>query len=186
VAITAYSTVRIGNVVQVTAVSDLGGTIYYHWYEDGTWLASGRVPTRAFRLPSGEQARIEAIDTNDDDFDPIADAPDGWPARRTLFWLRDPARGDVDAYLVEQQKDGGDWETVAAVPHVAGQWSYTLLSDRLDDLAEYAWRVTPMDRAGNPGTPVELAAEKIVRTPDAPSFGIAFDPNTTKVTFSAD
>ncbi len=182
--ITSYQTTRLGNVTTVTVTSDLSGTVYYHWYIDGAYVASTSVPMRAFHLADGDQVRIEVIDTNDPAFDPIAGAPTGWPARRTIWWVRS-VDADVEQYRVEQKKDAGDWSAVATVFAVDGQWSYRLLSDRLCDLADYTWRVVPVDAAGNDGTPIEIGPETIVRTPDAPNFAISFDENTTKVTFSS-
>ena len=182
--ITAYSQVRIGNVTRVTVTSDLSAPIYYHWYLNGSWSGVTTGPGKSFHLGDGDQARIEAIDTNDPAYDGIANAPDGWPARRTIWWCRS-VDSDVVRYRVEQQKDGGDWSTLGTVQAVAGQWPYSLLTGRLDDLATYAWRVYPVDAAGNDGTALTLDSEKIVRTPDGPDFAIAFDDGTTKVTFSA-
>ncbi len=171
-------------MTEVSVTSDLAGTIFYHWYIDGTWIASTNSAVYAFRLPAGDEARIEAIDTNDAAFDPIANAPAGWPARKTLFWTAS-IFASIDRYRVDQQQDGGDWATIGYVDHIQGQWCYSLVTDRLVDLAEYAWRIYPVDVDGNAGTHVELAAEKIVRIPDGPDFEISFDAGTTKVTISA-
>ena len=86
-------------------------------------------------------------------------------------------------YRVEQKLGAGDWETLRIVPQVADQWAYSLLTDRLDDLSSYTWRVIPVDAAGNDGTAITIGAELIVRTPDAPDFTATFDSGTTKVTF---
>ncbi len=77
------------------------------------------------------------------------------------------------------------WETIGIVPHDEAQWVYSLLSPRLDDLADAEFRVVPVDKAGNDGTALALSAERIVRTPDAPDFTATFDSGTTKITFAA-
>ena len=87
-------------------------------------------------------------------------------------------------YRVEQQQDGGDWEQIALVFAETRRWDYTTMTDRLDDLSDYAWRVVPVDAAGNDGTAITLTAETIVRTPDAPRVSVTFDPGTTKITIS--
>ena len=164
-------------------MSGLGGTVYYHWYVDGCFIAAGTSNSRTFFLARDDQVRIDIQDTNDADYDSIANAPTDDPARRSLWWCRSLAT-DIDHYRVEQKKGAGAWETIGIVHHVADRWSYELLSPRLDDLADYTWRMVPVDAAGNDGTTIEFGPERIVRRPDAPDFGVAFDDATTKVTFS--
>lgn len=174
---------RVGNVTTVTVVSDLGGSIYYHWYRDGCFVRCTQVPHHDFAIEAGDQARIECIDSNDANFDPIANAPDAYPARRTISWLRSLAT-DIDHYRVEQNRASGGWTLIRRVPHDPGVWQYRVLTPRLDDLTDYQWRIVPVDAAGNEGTAETVDAETIVRTPDAPDFTISFDPDTTRVTFA--
>lgn len=181
--ITAISQVRNGDTTTLTATSDLVGDVFWHWYLDGAWVGRTTSGVRSFQLPAGEQVRVDVQDTTDDAYDPIANAPAGYPARRALWWTRSPA-DDVASYLVEQQQNGGAWTTAGTVWAVDDQWSYQFLTERLDDLSTYAWRVTAYDVAGNAGTALALGAEKIVRTPDAPDFDVAFDDDTQLVTFS--
>lgn len=183
--ITSTTAVRVENVTTITVVSDLAGsgTVYYHWYQDGAWLGRTTSPTRSIYLDAEAQARIEVIDTVDPDFDGAAAAPAGYPAVRTLWWTASLAT-DIDHYRVEQQEGaGGDWESIGVVHHVAGQWTYRQLSPRLTDLTEYTWRIVPVDRAGNDGTPTTIGPELVVRTPDAPDFDATFDPETLCVSF---
>lgn len=183
--ITGESQTRSGNTTFVTVVSSLSGTIYYHWYIDKSYVGMTTAPTRAFVLLAGDQVVIDCIDTNDADFDPITDGPSGFPcsARRSIVFYRSLAT-DIDKYRVESRKNAGSWTAIGTVADDPRRWEYTLLSPRLDDLAAYEFRVVPIDQAGNDGTPVALASEKIVRTPDAPTFSLAFDAGTTKVTIS--
>jgi len=186
-AITSYSQQRIGWVTVVTVTSDLtppgGAMVRYYWYMDGAYVATTVAPERAFSLVPGEQVRIEVIDSWDLNFDPVANAPVGWPARRAIWWCRSSDE-DVDHYRVEQKKGSGDWEVLGSVA-AAGRWSYSYLSTQLDDLATYRWQVVPVDAAGNDGTAIEIGPEKIVRTPDAPDFTATYDSGTEKVTFAA-
>lgn len=183
-AITSYSQTRIGTTTLVTVVSDLAGTIYYHWYLDGAYIASTGRPSYGFVLEAGDRVRIEVVDTNNPAFDPVANPPAGWPARRSIFWIRSITT-DVDHYRVEQKKGAGAWTSVGIVFQSGVAWSHSVLSARLDDLADYEWRVMPVDAAGNDGTAIALDAETIVRTPDAPDFTVTFDEPTKKVTFAA-
>lgn len=183
--ITDYSTIRTGSITTVVATSDLAGTVYFHWYLDGVWLGVTQSNRRDFHIDVAEQARVEVVDTNDVAFDYVAGAPAGWPARRLVAWVRSLA-DDVATYRVEQQRDGGDWETVGIVPHDPTQWDCFLLTERLDDLTDYAFRVIPVDEAGNDGAAVTLSNERIVRSPDSPDFQIGYDAGTDKITFAED
>jgi hypothetical protein len=179
--ITNVERTQIGNMTTVTVTSDLEPPVYYHWYEDGQWVGRTTTPSHTVFVPAGGQRRLDVVDTTDPDYDPAAGEP-GFPSRRTVHWIRS-LDADVIRYRVEVQVDGGDWETAATVPAVSGQWAYTWLSDVLVDCAEYAWRVIPIDAAGNDGTPIAIDAELIVRHPDAPDYTVAFDPEDYKVTF---
>ena len=184
--ITDYQVTRFAEISLVTVTSDLGGTIYYHWYQDGKHVDATAWPFRAFWLPVGDSSRIEVVDTAEADFDWQAGAPDGYPARRTLWWTSaewPDLEDDLDYYRVDQKTDG-DWEAIGTVHQSRFRWDYSLLTERLDDLTEHTWRIVPVDRAGNDGDPLEVGPEMVVRTPDAPRFEIAFDEGTTKVTFS--
>lgn len=170
--ITAYTAVPIEDAVRVEVTSDLAGTVRYHWYADGMYQGMTYEPWRLFRPEEGEQLRVEVLDTTDEDFDPLTNAPAGYPARRTLWWVRS-LDADVEYYRIDQQQDGGAWAEVATVDAVAGQWDYQWTTARLDDLSDYAWRIVPVDAAGNDGTALAIAAERIVRTPDAPDFTLS-------------
>ena len=182
--ITSTTATRIDELVQVAVVSDLTGTVYYHWYVDGVWRGMTSTPTHTIYVGSDAQARIDVVDTNDADFDYLAGNPSPYPAARRLWWIRSLA-GDVDHYRIEQQIDGGDWTALAAVPRRGEQWHYEYTTGRLTDLTAYVWRVVPVDEAGNDGTAVTLDAETIVRVPDAPEFTATFDPDTETVAFAA-
>lgn len=170
--ITSYLTTRIADVTVVRVTSDLAGTVYYHWYAEGEYLGRTTDPERAFQLAENEQLRVEVLDTTDADYDTVANAPAGYPARRTLAWLRSI---DADAawYRVDQQQDSGDWTEIARVPAEAGRWEYRLETDRLEDLATYTWRIVPLDTAGNEGTAVTIGPERVVRRPDAPAVALS-------------
>jgi hypothetical protein len=182
-AITSYAQVRNGTETTITVVSDLVGTVYYHWYVDGALLASTTAPTWSILLEPGEQVRIEVLDTLDPDFDALAAAPIGYPSRRSLYWLRS-IDADVVKYRVEQQQDAGAWSTIGTVPATVDAWTYSFLTPQLADMAEYTWRIIPVDAAGNDGTPVVIGPESFVRLPDAPDFAADFDPLTERVTFA--
>jgi hypothetical protein len=169
-------------VTTVTVVSDLTGLIYFHWYIDGAYVAVTTTPQWSVTLPEGSQARIACQDTNDDDYDPIANAPAGYPATRSLVWVRS-VDDDVREYLIEESEDGGEWTEIGTVPHT-GAWTYSFETGRLTDLLDYQWRVKPIDAAGNVGASLTVAVEHIVRSPDAPDFTATFDSGTKRVAFA--
>jgi hypothetical protein len=156
--ITAISQVRDGSTTLVTAESDLADTIYYHWYSDGSYLGFSTSPTRSFLLIPGDQAHVDVVDTNDPDFDPLADPPTGYPPSRALEWVRstDPI---VASYRIEQQANGGSWTAIGTVAHDPSKWLYTFLATDLSDLTTYAWRIVPVSNAGNDGTAISVTAE---------------------------
>jgi len=174
---------RSGTTTLVTVVSSLTGTVYYHWYMDGAYLGFTTTPSRSFTVERDEQVSIDVLDTNDVDFDPVANAPAGYPARRTLVWTRS-VDASVYQYRIEQRQDGGAWETLGYALDDASKWLFRYLTPRLDDLSEYEWRVIPMDLPGNDGTAISLGVERIVRTPDAPEFTATFDEGSTEVLFA--
>jgi len=183
--ITALAVTERAGVSWVEAASDLAADpVFYHWYLDGLWQGAGVSQRRAFFLPPGDQAAVTCLDTHDGAFDGPAHAPPGYPPRRRLWWCRS-RDASVRFYRVDQQADGGDWTAVGRVPADPARWSHEFTTPRLADLTDYAWRVIPIDAAGNDGTPVALDAERIVRTPDAPDWTVAFDDDTQKVTIIA-
>jgi hypothetical protein len=184
VSVTNISQAIAGNVIVLSATSDLGGTVYFFWYLNGAFIGMTTGSSQTIALGPGDQGRIDALDSNDPDFDFVANAPAGYPARRTLVFVRS-LDADVDRYKIEQQQNGGSWALLGYVPQDDSKWNYEVLSPRLADLTTYAWRVTPIDIAGNTGTPATIAAEYIVRTPDAPDFSASFNPATSKVTFAS-
>lgn len=151
---------------------------------DGAYIATTLTPIKSFRLEAGDQVRIDVLDTNAPNFDVIANAPAGYSARRSVWWVR-ALDADVDYYRVEEREAPGDWAVIGMVPNTISAWTFSLLSSRLTDLATCWWRVRSVDRAGNVLSALTLSAETIVRTPDAPDFTVTFDEGTTKVTFAA-
>jgi hypothetical protein len=145
-------------------------------------------PNFSIALESGETVDFVCQDTADAAYDGPANAPEGAPARRSLFWLRAFA-SDLDHYLIQHATGqstpaANDWVDVGTVKH-DGAWSYRWLSAVLADVTWHWFRVVPVDAAGNEGDPVTFGPEFVVRRPDAPGFAATFVPATTKVTFAA-
>lgn len=180
-AITSYTVQRSGTITTVTVQSDLEGTVHYFWYVDGSFVGRSLGTRRSFSLAVDEQAEIEVLDSIDPEFDAVANAPEGFPARHTLRWVRS-TDDDVALYRVEQKAGAGEWTQIGTVTHTG--WEHSFLTGRLDDLTDYEWRVWPVDKAGNVGTEIAVEARRVVRTPDAPDFTAAFNPVLKKMTFA--
>lgn len=187
--IIALTAIRTNSATVLVAQSDLAPPVYFHWFVDGLHSPENG-PRFAKQLDAGDAARVQVMDTTDPNFDWAAAAPQGWPARRTLWWVKkevdelDVGTGPLVEFKIEQNRAGAGWVTIAIV-RATDAWAYSVMTPRLDDLVVYDWRVTPVDRAGNEGTPLDFAADRVVRTPDAPNFTAAFSSGTQKVTFTA-
>ena len=179
--ITSYTVSRTGDTSIVRVSSSLTAPIWYWWFLDGAFVNVTRAAQYTFVLTPGEQATVECIDTSDN---VQPSAPAGYPATRTIRFVTSLA-DTIARYCVQQQKNGGAWETIGYVQDNPGGWSYSVQTDMLDDLATYAWRVIPIDTAGNQGTALALGSELIVRTPDAPDFSFTFNAGAATVTFGA-
>lgn len=177
-----YHAVRIGETTEVTVTTSLANVCWYCWYVDGAFVGKTTGPRKSFHVPAGEQFRLEVIPTANADFDPIANAPLGFPTRRTLWWTRG-LDADTAKYRIEQREGEGDWTSIAEIPQKTNGWDFSTTTGRLADLTEYTWRIVPVDVAGNDGTPVTIGPELIVRTPDAPNFTIEYQPETETVLF---
>lgn len=178
-----YSQELRGGIATVTVTSSLSGVVYYHWYVNGSWVAVTVTNYYSFAAPIDGQDRVEVLVSNDANFGYPTTISTTPAVSVTVWWIRS-AETDVREYLVEEQKDGGGWSEIVRVPFAPGAWDYRIQTEYLDDLADYEWRVTPVDLAGNEGSVLAVTARTIVRTPDAPDFTATFDSGTAKVTFA--
>ena len=127
---------------------------------------------------------MDVVDSDDEDFDPEdpENAPRPSTPRRSLTWIRSLS-GDVSEYKIEQKKEAGDYSEIGR-PKEAGEWCYSFRTERLDDLSNYTWRITPVDTAGTEGTPIVVGPEWVVRRPDPPAFEIEFNAGAATITIS--
>lgn len=186
--IESYSTTSDGFLTLVTVVSNLSAPVYYNWFQDGEFLSQTlNAPEFTFFVAADQQTNIVCVDSNyatlsdfSDDFNDdfgwdmsIAGVP-GFPSTRTLEFVRslDPT---IASYEIQQAENGGSWDTIGFVADDPSRWSFSFVTAPLDDLAFYAWRVVPIGQTGNAGTSVSIAAETIVRTPDAPAFSVTLN-----------
>lgn len=181
---TAFTQTRQGNTTLVTVTPILTGTVFYFWYLDGIYSGLSLAPQKTFVLLHGTQSRLECVQTLDADFDPLDNAPPGYPAFRTLTFARsgDPT---IARYEIQQQANGGSWTTIGYVRDNPAQWMYSFRTPRLTDLTTYAWQVIPISQSGNAGAAVSLSTEYVVRTPDAPFYSLSFNAGTSTVTIAA-
>ena len=174
---------RIAGDNLIVTASSIFKNPFYVWYQDGAYYRTTREKYCVFRYVPGKQSRVDCIDTTDENFDVIANAPENHSPIRTIYWIRSLS-DDVDYYIVEFNKAGAGWEELGQVDHDESKWEYSLETDRLDDLTEYEFRVTPYDDHDNPGTARTISSEKIVRYPDAPDFSVSYSDSTNKISWS--
>lgn len=87
----------------VTAVSDLVAPVFFYWYIDGAFISQNSTGEKSFHVERGEQLRVDVVDSNDADLDPIALSPGGYPARRTLEFVKS-VDTEATAYLVRMHE----------------------------------------------------------------------------------
>jgi hypothetical protein len=182
--ILSYTATTLRGRCTVVVTSSLSGAIIYHWYVDGCWRCQTTVPTITIPLASGEQLEVLCSDTLDAAWDPVANAPEGHPSRRTIQWTDDPTSG-VAYWIVEQKKGAGAWVSIARV-NAARRWLYSAVTGRLDDLTTYQWRVTAYDSIGNASVATETAADLVVRMPDPVYLELSYNPIPDTVTVTED
>jgi hypothetical protein len=183
IASVTYSTVQIDDVTEVTVATSMTDVVYYCWYVDDAYVGKTASPTRSFQVESGEHLRVTCIPTDDEDFDPVQNAPDGFPGKRTLWWCRS-LDSAVAQYRIDQKSGDGDWAELATLSAVDGQWAYSFTTDTLDDCTSYTWRVVPINADGVEGTALTIGPETIIRYPDAPDFSATFDANSQTLAFA--
>jgi hypothetical protein len=103
---------------------------------------------------------------------------DAHPPYLDLYWL--PV-SDAVKYRIEEDTGSSTWvarKTIAADP---SRSFYVHRTGTLADETTHAWRVVPIDAAGNDGTPATFSA-LMVRNPDVPDQEFAYDAGTGVVT----
>ena len=185
------------------AVADVGGTttlmarswlrepVFFLWWVNGIFQGKTLDGGKVVRPEDGEQLRVELFDTRNPSFDPSLILVQSATGRRRIFWTRS-LDANIAAYRIDGQAGtggpfmvgGSSWQTLATVA-ADDTWQYAWLSDPCADLAPVAWRIVPLDAAGNAGTAKVISAEMIVRTPDAPRWAFELDSVSRQVTFSA-
>ena len=169
--------------VNFTAVSDLSGSIFYHWYRDSIYQGVTNGPVHGFYLSYTTESDIVAVDTNDPDFDPLAAPPATYPSFRTLWWVRGSDTAAVQ-YLLEYTADGGAWTTFKKVNIDPTFWEFQYRTFILTDDVEYDFAVSGIDIAGNIGSRRTVLSDLMVSRPSAPDFTISFSAGTSRITFA--
>lgn len=181
--ITGYTMTPFGNQTLVEVTSGLSSPRIY-WYLDGIYTGSSLELSQWFMLEPGDQAEVIAIDSTSDSFDPIANQPTAWPARRSITWTRSDD-ASAASYRVYQKLGAGSFVLIDDAPAIPGRWWYSVLTPRLTDLSSYTWEIRPVDAAGNEGTALVVGPELIVRRPDSPDFTVTYNSGPATVTIAA-
>lgn len=173
------------NVVKVAASSSLGADATLYWYADGKLIQAASFPReRIFTLQPGRSALIEILDTT-------ASPVDAFTREILIQWY---AVSGAIKYFVQQwigvgaadndlPVDDADWQTLRTVVASAEE-VYNHLTDWLDDLTEYTFRVVPVNAENIEGEGL-LMTFVVVGRPDAPDTTLAYDADTQRVTVAA-
>lgn len=150
--------------------SSLGSPVY-SIYRDGLLIGTTASESMRLYVAPGEQPHIEVLDAG-------GGLVYSAPGRVWLSWYPDTSAAH---YLIEQAP-AGVFSFVATVTE-SGLGYYRFLTTWLADGYDGQWRITPVDAAGNEGTPLAFVVVQ-VRHPDVPSVSYTYDPVTAKVTIN--
>ena len=144
-------------------------TPVYSVYRDGELIGTTTSESMRFFIAPGEFPMFEVLD---DSSDPTYAAA----GRIYLSWYSDPT---ANHYLVEEAPQGV-YSTIATVLE-SGLGYQRYLTKWMSDGYDGKWRVTPVDAAGNSGTPLVFVVVQ-VRHPDVPRVSYSYSSVTGKVT----
>lgn len=177
----------------IEVVSNLGGTVFFHWWIDGAYLGMTVTGRMEFQVADGEQSRITVHDTTDAAFDPIGSgqAPRFPPARMTAAWYKS-LEADTAYYQVWMKEETNvpaeEYHLIGTVPHDPARWLYTFLSPRSRGFG-FSFDIRPVDKAGNIGTAmVQVGPPLTIAQPLAPDWIYAWEfvgAGTRRVTYAA-
>jgi hypothetical protein len=172
--ITAFTASQVGPSTWLLAwVSDATAPSY-RVYRDGLLISRPGAAELLVAIAAGESPVFDVLD---DDSDP---APDRHPAFVTLAWQASP---DATAYYRVDQYIDSAWTEQARVID-DGRGSFTWASGRLADCTTHQFRVVPISAGGHVGTATPFAM-LVVRNPDVPRVGYAYNAATGVVLVSA-
>ncbi len=154
---------------KVIALSTITGATFYA-YRDGVFSSQNQTGIFYYQLQNGETLRVDIVDDLDD-------APAlGFPGRAALQW--DEAVG-ATSYRIDQFVNAA-WTQVSLI-QASTLSVYEWISDFLDSLTTYTFRVAPVV-SGNDGYPREFTF-LMHRRPDRPTVNaFAYDDGTNTIT----
>lgn len=169
-AITEYTTTRVGaNTWRARASSDVTGASFY-WYRNGRLVARGVLPFFDFEVSPGESVRVDVYDSAEDV------PPVSYPGRALLEWENRGGRYRVDEWLDDA------WVSRGVVgPSARGslQWPSGVLADG----ALHQFRVVALGADGNAGEG-RVFGVMMVRLPDPPGGSVSYDAVEEALTWS--
>ena len=155
VSITAQTQIS-ANTWALSWSSDLADPVFFV-YQNGVLKQATRATSGQFRVTSNDQLLVEILD------DPSQSPTFVYPGVSILSWYQTPA---TTSYKIEQW-NGSSWIQIDSVPDL-GNWVLQWTSPFLPDCQAFQFRVTPIGKNGNPGTP-QIFSGFMVRIPDAPT-----------------
>lgn len=126
-------------------------------YVDGQLISTQTGNSIDIRVPTGSSPTVEVLDTT------TAVPQPAFPSYLELGWAFDP---DAVQYQISAVVNGA-WAVQATIAADSSNAWQVYATATLADETTAQWQVTPIDAAGNLGTPLQFLA-LMVRYPDVP------------------
>ena len=136
-------------------------------YRDSVLIKTTTQTQETFQVVKGESLLIEIRDD-------LSTPSLAYPGQLTLSWLATPA---TEKYKIEELVSSV-WTLRAEITH-QGQGSFKWVSRFLEDVTTHQFRITPVGKNGNEGTPKNFSS-LMVRHPDVPAKNFGYDGSVTK------
>ena len=173
-AVTFNQPVRIGQRSwRVSWTSDASDPTYYV-YRDGALVQQSAAASIVLALEPGEQLWLEVYDAAP------TDRPRYFAAAVRLQWQR--CSVEVDYFRVDQYV-GSSWVELQRIPDEGLEY-VAFVTPQLADDTVHQFRMVPVGLDGNAGTAITFD-HHMVRRPDVPAVGYAYDDETGELTISA-
>lgn len=108
---------------------------WFHWYLDGVWLGRTRANSFTVAIEPGQGGLFEAVDTQNDNFDPFANAP-RQPSSLNIYWPRVITAQPIAYYLVLIENGAGTYLDEKRIPADPEAWDYEYRSRHISSLED--------------------------------------------------
>jgi hypothetical protein len=154
------------NSWSITFDSSLPNPTFYI-YQNGLLLQTTQAKTATFNVSAGAKLLVEILD------DANQRPSFVYSGVALLGWY---ATANTASYRIEEWT-GSAWVVIDTLPDI-GSWWLSWTTPYLPDCQSYQFRITPLGKNGNAGTP-KIFAGFMVRIPDAPSNTFTLNTDST-------